>query len=104
MTNEQVANWSVWSVAVKVTTKAPGVVGVKLNELLTGLPLAGSGGVMVAPGGRPTTLRVTTSPMSGSDAWILNVKSCPTLMVKVVPHAGVGGWSNTGAFPIDCTS
>ena len=67
---EHSACCSTWSVAEKVTTYCPTWErsGVQENTLLTGLPVVGSGGVMVAPAGRPATFSVTTSPASGSDA------------------------------------
>jgi len=48
-------------VAVNVITYVPAsaAVGVQEKVLLTGLPLVGKAGVMVAPAGRPATFKVT---------------------------------------------
>src|SRR5437867_6176004 len=90
------ADSPVLSVAVNVTTNVPTCADVGVHEkvLLTGLPLVGNGGDIVAPSGRPTTFRVTISPGSPSDAWTINFKMLPATTVSILPHVGVGGWSN----------
>ncbi len=61
MIREQSVCNPILSVAMKVTTKLPScpTAGVHENRLLTGLPVVGREGVMVAPAGRPATFRLT---------------------------------------------
>jgi len=81
------------SVAVNVITYVPisAAVGVQEKVLLTGLPLVGKEGVMVAPAGRPAAFKVTVWPRSGSDACTVKFNVFPTFAVVVDPHAGEVG-------------
>ena len=87
---------STWSVAEKVTTYCPTWErsGVQENTLLTGLPVVGSGGVMIAPDGRPATFSVTTSPASGSDAVTVVLAGTPA--GRVSSELLQAGCENTG--------
>src|SRR5262249_53158247 len=85
------------SVALKVTTWGPlsASAGVQVKSEQTGLPTAGSNGVMLAPEGRPPVLRLTWPP-SGSLVHTVNDTGVPAATVFVDPHAGVGA-TNVGA-------
>ena len=96
MVNAQEAEALLSSVAVKLTVAVPLAVGVHANTLLTGLPEAGSEGVIVAPAGRPLTVNETLSPASASDACIVKLVAIPTFASMVEPHTGVGE-TNEGA-------
>ncbi len=65
--------------------------GIHSNTLLTGLPLVGRSGVIVAPGGRPATSSVTSSPASSSDAVISKLIVLPDWTTTLAPH-----WAPTG--------
>src|SRR5207247_5144299 len=108
----RVMEQSVWSpacspllsVAVKVITYVPAsaAVGVQEKVLLTGLPLVGKRGVMVAPAGNPATFKVTLCPGSGSDAWTVKLRVVPTFTGVGVgaPHTGADeGLLKTGGLP-----
>jgi hypothetical protein len=74
-------------------------VGVQLNVLLTGFPVVGSGGVIAAPVGSPTTFSVTTSPASTSDAVAWKLTAWPVFATTVEPHVGElndGVWFTMG--------
>src|SRR5262245_18398986 len=71
------------SVAVKVITCVPTspLAGVQFNVVQTGLPLAGSGGVSVAPGGSGLEVSVSTSAGFESAAQIWKLSGTPTLPI-----------------------
>src|SRR5712691_10383572 len=90
------------SVAVNVTTKVPTwlSVGVHSNRLLTGLPLTGSGGVILAPSGRLTTFRMTVCVGSGCEDAAVNRRGTPTVALMLEPQPGEpGGLVKTGGGP-----
>ena len=69
------------------TSPAPGV---QLKTELTGFPMVGNAGVMIAVPGKPAELMVTMSPASASEALTVNDTGIPMVAGNVVPHAGVG--------------
>jgi hypothetical protein len=79
------------SVAEKLTTRGPlsATVGVHENTLETGLPVVGRPGVMLAPTGRPATLRVTVWPKSVADACTVKLTGLPSglLIWRLLPAA-----------------
>src|SRR5947207_8596696 len=92
------------SVAVNVITYVPAsaTLGVQEKRLLTGLPLVGNCGVMVAPAGNPATFKVTLCPGSASDACTGKLSVVPTFTAVGVgaPHAGADkGLLKTGGLP-----
>ena len=64
-------------------------VGVQVNWLSTGLPVAGRAGLMAEPGGRPMPCRFTTSPASLSVARTPNVTVVPGATWYRYPLVGV---------------